>query len=77
MSKVGSHLSWTNQPSFLEIIPELFLVTVTHRQQVDFLSCAVLVTRNRCLDGIGEIRLPALGKGAFISALEFSSSVLQ
>nr|CAI5839497.1 unnamed protein product [Callosobruchus analis] len=46
MSKDGSHLSWTNQPSFLEILPERLLVTVTSRQQVDFLSCAILVTRN-------------------------------
>nr|CAI5820098.1 unnamed protein product [Callosobruchus analis] len=48
MSKDGSHLLWKNQPSFLEILPDLFLITVTHRQQMDFFSCTIFVTRNRC-----------------------------
>nr|CAI5861739.1 unnamed protein product [Callosobruchus analis] len=50
MSKDGSHLSWANQPLFLEILPELLLITVLYQKQIDFLSCAILVTRNRCLD---------------------------
>ncbi|CAH2013207.1 unnamed protein product, partial [Acanthoscelides obtectus] len=60
MLKDGSHLSWRNQPSFLEIFPELLLVIVTRRQQMNFFSSAILVTLNRCLDSISEIRLPAL-----------------
>nr|CAI5822205.1 unnamed protein product [Callosobruchus analis] len=32
MTKDGCHFSKTNQPLFLEILPEFLLVTVTHRR---------------------------------------------